>query len=549
MAIVGELVNFLYGVNGTPSTKAGEISFDSGKKAIYVGDGSAANLVTSHVKDAKFESNKLTIEFVDTSANIELDFTDVASTKGVMAVFEKLDASITALGTRITNLDTYVDSSIKALDAAYKLADGSIRTDFAAADKAINDKIGGNFDATNTVAKAIEDAKNAAVAAGTVVAEDSDFITIDQTGEPGKTQTYTIKTTNIASASDLLDVSTKANAAATKTELTDHTNNGNIHVTDEQKTNWQNATDAINAFLVDNAASNTALDTLKEIQDFLTSDDGTVETLLKDVAQNKEDISANASNISDVSGRVDTLEGVSHSHDNKELLDTYDQTNADLTDAVSKKHEHSNKTVLDGITSDKVNAWDNAEQNAKNYADGLASNYDKAGDASKAEAAAKTYADAITVNGQAQSEQNITVSGLNILVGGTGYANDSTVAAAIANIDERITNVAETAGVKEVKIDAEDESYAAISTVNNVVTFNIKTQDVSTASESSTGLADAYETKQYVSFRIDGVVGTASDASTVNTVYGAKAHATALNTAMDERVTIVENQLKWQQLN
>lgn len=512
MAIVGELVNFLYGVNGTPSTKAGEISFDSGKKAIYVGDGSAANLVTSHVKDAKFDSNKLTIEFVDASDNIELDFTDVASTTGVMAVFEKLDTSIKSLGTRITNLDTYVDSSIKALDAAYKLADSSIRTDFAAADKAINDKIGGSFTAENTVAKAIEDAKNAAVAAGTVVAEDSDFITIDQTGDTGKTQTYTIKTTNIASASDLLDVSAKADAAATKTELTTHTTDGNIHVTAEQKTNWQNATDAINAFLADNAASNTALDTLKEIQDFLTSDDGTVETLLKDVAQNKEDISTNASNIDDVSGRVDTLEGASHTHDNKALLDTYDQTNADLTDAVSKKHEHSNKTVLDGITSDKVNAWDNAEQNAKTYADKYA-------------------------------------SGINILVGGSGYGKDSSISTVIDDLNTRITNVAETAGVKEVKIDAEDASYATISTANNVVTFNIKTQDVSTASESSTGLADAYETKQYVSFRIDGVVGTASDASTVNTVYGAKAHATALNTAMSERVTIVENQLKWQQLN
>ena len=486
MAIVGELVNFLYGVNGTPSTKAGEISFDSGKQAIYVGDGSAAKLVTSHVKDAKFESNKLTIEFVDASANIELDFTDVASTTGVMAVFEKLDSSIAALSTRITNLDTYVDSSIKALDAAYKLADGSIRTDFADADKAINDKIGGSFTAENTVAKAIEDAKNAAVAAGTIVAEDSDFITIEQTGETGKTQTYTIKTTNIASASDLLDVSTKANAAATKTELTDHTDNGNIHVTAEQKTNWQNATDAINAFLADNDASNTALDTLKEIQDFLSSDTGTVETLLSDVAQNKEDISTNASNIDDVSTRVNSLEN-----------DT---------------HTHSNKTVLDGITSDNVTAWTDAERNAKDYADKYA-------------------------------------SGINILVGGSGYGNDSSISTVIDELNTRISTVAETAGVKGVEVDASDANYAAISTANNVVTFNIKTQDVSTSDASTTGLADAYETKQYVSFRIDGVVGTASDDSTVNTVYGAKAHATALNTAMDERVTIVENQLKWQQLN
>lgn len=49
---------------------------------------------------------------------------------------------------------------------------------------------------------------------------------------------------------------------------------------------------------------------------------------------------------------------------------------ADLTAAVTriaalenKSHEHTNGTVLDGITADKVSAWDAAEQNAKDYTD------------------------------------------------------------------------------------------------------------------------------------------------------------------------------------
>ena len=37
----------------------------------------------------------------------------------------------------------------------------------------------------------------------------------------------------------------------------------------------------------------------------------------------------------------------------------------------AKKHEHANKTVLDGITAEKVAAWDAAEQNAKDHADDL----------------------------------------------------------------------------------------------------------------------------------------------------------------------------------
>lgn len=50
------------------------------------------------------------------------------------------------------------------------------------------------------------------------------------------------------------------------------------------------------------------------------------------------------------------LEG-NHSHANKDLLDTYTQTEADLADAVSKKHYHENKGVLDGITAANVSSW------------------------------------------------------------------------------------------------------------------------------------------------------------------------------------------------
>lgn len=49
---------------------------------------------------------------------------------------------------------------------------------------------------------------------------------------------------------------------------------------------------------------------------------------------------------------------------------------ADLTAAVARiaaleadTHTHANKDVLDGVTAEKVAAWDAAEQNAKDYAD------------------------------------------------------------------------------------------------------------------------------------------------------------------------------------
>ena len=72
-----------------------------------------------------------------------------------------------------------------------------------------------------------------------------------------------------------------------------------------------------------------------------------------------------------IESRVDALEADTHTHGNKALLDTYTQTEANLADAVAKKHEHSNLTVLEGITAAKVTAWDAAEGNAKTFAQGL----------------------------------------------------------------------------------------------------------------------------------------------------------------------------------
>jgi len=69
--------------------------------------------------------------------------------------------------------------------------------------------------------------------------------------------------------------------------------------------------------------------------------------------------------------RLDALEADTHTHSNKALLDTYDQSNANIKSAVDQKHTHENKSVIDGITAEKVTAWSNSEANAKNYADGL----------------------------------------------------------------------------------------------------------------------------------------------------------------------------------
>lgn len=79
----------------------------------------------------------------------------------------------------------------------------------------------------------------------------------------------------------------------------------------------------------------------------------------------------------------DIAAGKAHEHANKTLLDSYDQTNADIKDAVDKKHthsfldadvndaiqkkhEHENKDVLDGIDADTVSSWNSRIINVTN---------------------------------------------------------------------------------------------------------------------------------------------------------------------------------------
>ena len=98
-----------------------------------------------------------------------------------------------------------------------------------------------------------------------------------------------------------------------------------------------------------------------------------------------------ASDLTTLAGRVTTLEAASHSH--------------------------SNKAVLDTITSEKVAAWDAAETNAKAYADGLASNYATAAQGAKADTALQ--ASDITAGA---TNGTIAVKGTDVAVTGLGTA-------------------------------------------------------------------------------------------------------------------------------
>ena len=167
--------------------------------------------------------------------------------------------------------------------------------------------------------------------------------------------------------------------------------------------------------------ADTRYDTLKEIADWIISD-------TTGSAQMANDISALKAVSADT--RLKTLESKSHSHDNKDLLDTYTQTESDLADAVTKKHKHTNKTVLDGISANKVAAWDAAEGNAKAYVDGkVDGKFDDKGAAAQALKEAKTYAD-----GKADKVHTHAIADVTDLQGALDGKAASTHAHAIADV-------------------------------------------------------------------------------------------------------------------
>jgi hypothetical protein len=85
-----------------------------------------------------------------------------------------------------------------------------------------------------------------------------------------------------------------------------------------------------------------------------------VETVIGKAAEGETDATGLVGDVAGLDTRLTTVEG------------EIDALQAD-------SHTHENVDVLSGITSDKVDAWDAAEQNAKDYADSLAGNYDAAG--------------------------------------------------------------------------------------------------------------------------------------------------------------------------
>lgn len=408
------------------------------------------------------ESN--VIAYVNKKAQETLDAASGGSTESAASVKAALDAYKTENNPKVTAAKTAADNAQKAAEAAQATADS--KTTMA--------EVEAKDYATKTEAQGYANAKDTAIAEAKKAGTDAQ----------AAVDTLSEKVGTVAEGKTVVKMIEEAQAAAT---YDDKPLKGRVKAIEDDylkaadKTALQSAIDTekgrMDAFMASAEIGDAAIDTLKELQDYIASDKtaattlttkvGALETtvgkaaegenpatgLVKSVADNAAAITteraraegveatlteADTTNlkaakdyadekitglgIGDYAKKADldshtgdtvahitadertkwnAAEGKAHEHANKDLLDTYTQTEENLADAVSKKHSHSFvEAELNKIKDGDVANWNAAEQNAKDYADGLAKNYDKAGAATTAETNAKAHAESLLVWGE-----------------------------------------------------------------------------------------------------------------------------------------------------
>lgn len=339
-----------------------QINLDTGATSIeVVGDG---NAVTAASYDPATRKITLTKGATHTTAE------DVSNA---------IDLAIGELGnkegdTPYANVKDYVDTKIADVVAGSIEGLGALASKDKVAESDLEAKVG-TVPESKTVVQMIEEAQEAA--------------TYDDTEIKAKVQANT-NAIGVLNGEATVEGSVKKTVADEIAKV--------IADAPESFDTLKEISDWISSHSDDAAAMNSAITALQGILDGIgdteSGEKATVVAYVTDAiaALNIGDY-ATAAQLTALAGRVTTLEGASHTHANKELLDTYTQTEANLADAVAKKHTHANATELDKIANGDKAKWDAAEQNAKDYADSLASDYDAAGSAAEALADAKEYTD------------------------------------------------------------------------------------------------------------------------------------------------------------
>ena len=333
---VTALTNRVTTAEGKLDTLTGEESVSGSVKAIaksYADGKDAAIAEAKTAADAAkagVDALQGTIDSAVEAATADLDYTATGMAKSktiksltqvdgkIEAEFEDIEVAqsqVTGLSTALSNLNTAIDtekSRAEGIEGGLRTDVNAIKADYLkAADK-------------TELAESIADVK-------------SDVDTFLSSAEVGEAAVDTLK--------EIQDyINTHGEAAATLT-----TKVGALETTVGKAAEGGNPATGLVKAVADNAAAITAIN---------NADTGILKTA-KDYA---DSLVADGSAID---GRIDALEAVKHTHNNKALLDTYTQTEENLADAVAKKHEHANATELDKIQAGDVAKWNAAQANAE----------------------------------------------------------------------------------------------------------------------------------------------------------------------------------------
>jgi hypothetical protein len=477
--------------------QAGEPGYHTGTKEFKIGDGSTqwSNLpiandsqirdivnaaITAHAAGyyTKSEINDLKTTLQNATSKVASDLSAEASAR---------DNADTALGNRI---DTKLDES------AFNTWKGTHETDHAktateitteittavngekalreAADTAINNKIGGSFDTTNTVAKAITDAETAA-----------------KSHADSKASTAETNAKNYADAQDSALAQTVAgNLANAVSALETKITNGNSttlqsakdYVDQEvskEKSRAEGVESGLNTRLekveafFEGAAEDegegetlkNALDTLKEIQDFATSEGTAAESMLASIAENAKDIEAVEGRMNKAESDITALTGAKLDKSTYEAyINGKSMSDKDLTDYADGKASAAQSaaiteaTRLDGVLKSELQKEIDDDVKAAIDAEVTRSNKKAEDEADAAETAAKSYADSQDTALKANIEGISTdASSAKTIAGAKKYAEEKA-----SEVQTNLNNHVNAYNTKIGALEEEDERIAGL---------------------------------------------------------------------------------------
>ena len=292
-----------------------------------------------------------------------------------------------------------------------------------------------------------------------------------------------------------------------------------------------------------------------------------------DLANTYEAKGAAADALTDAKEYAESQAGQAQTNAEKTATDLNTAMNIRVEALEAIDHEHANMAVLNGITGEKVAAWDAAEQNAKDHADGLittlsgdvitlqgevngindkiGSGFDEENTVTKAVAAAKT-----TVSAASESAIKVT-----LIAEEDGHSNYELSLEGIASSSELTT----LSGKVETLIDSDEgksvrtianeelaaqllsgEADADFKTLKELAAWlEAHPESVATINENIASLSGDVKTAQSDITTLSGAVATLNGEETVagsvkKALADAKEYADGLDTAMSTRVEILE---------